>query len=125
MTNYITYEVTIHTDGNKFWHLNGELHREDGPACEFASGHKFWYLNGELHREDGPAIEYSNGTKEWYLNGMRHREDGPAIEFASGTKEWYLDGKQLTKEEFISRTSNACIGKVVEIDGQKYKLTPA
>ena len=32
-------------------------------------GDKSWYLNGKLHREDGPAIEYANGTKYWYLNG--------------------------------------------------------
>jgi hypothetical protein len=25
--------------------LNGELHRIDGPAIEYASGHAFWYLN--------------------------------------------------------------------------------
>ena len=30
-----------------------------------------FYLNdkGQLHREDGPACEYSNGYKVWYLNG--------------------------------------------------------
>ena len=22
-----------------------------------------------LHREDGPAIEYANGTREWWLDG--------------------------------------------------------
>jgi hypothetical protein len=32
-------------------------------------GTKMWYLNGELHREDGPAVEYPDGTKRWYLNG--------------------------------------------------------
>jgi hypothetical protein len=32
-------------------------------------GTKIWYLNGELHREDGPAIEYTKGDKEWWLNG--------------------------------------------------------
>jgi len=26
-------------------------------------------LNGKLHREDGPAIEFANGDKSWYLNG--------------------------------------------------------
>ena len=31
-------------------------------------GNKYWYLEGELHREDGPAVEYPDGTKEWYLN---------------------------------------------------------
>ena len=64
-----------------------------------------------------------NGDREWWLNGRYHREDGPAIEWANGTKKWYLNGEELTEEEFISRTSNFCIGKVVEIDGRKYKLT--
>ena len=30
-----------------------------------------WLLNGKLHREDGPAIEYANGTKEWYVDGKK------------------------------------------------------
>ena len=32
-------------------------------------GEKVWYLNGELHREDGPAIEMLDGIKEWWLYG--------------------------------------------------------
>ena len=28
-----------------------------------------YYLNGQLHREDGPAIEYGHFSKSWYLNG--------------------------------------------------------
>ena len=52
----------------KAWYLNGKLHREDGPAVEFADGDKFWYLNGKLHREDGPAVEYADGDK-FGLNG--------------------------------------------------------
>jgi len=39
------------------------------------SGDKFWSLNGKLHREDGPAIEYSNGDKVWYLNNNRLSEE--------------------------------------------------
>jgi hypothetical protein len=31
---------------------------------------KFYFLNDELHREDGPAIEFANGDKYWYLNGQ-------------------------------------------------------
>ena len=68
---------------------------------------------------------YQNGCKFWLLNGNLHREDGPAVEWPSGYKEWWLNGEELTEEEFISRTSNACDGKVIEIDGRKYKLTPA
>ena len=29
-----------------------------------------WYLNGQLHREDGPAVEYTDGHKSWWLNGF-------------------------------------------------------
>ena len=35
---------------------------------------KFWYLNGNLHREDGPAIEWADGRKEWWLNNERLTE---------------------------------------------------
>ena len=37
------------------------------------NGTKFWLLNNRLHREDGPAIEWANGGKEYFLNGKRHR----------------------------------------------------
>ena len=37
-------------------------------------GTKKWYLNGKLHREDGPAVEWADGTKEWYLNGKKYSE---------------------------------------------------
>jgi hypothetical protein len=35
-------------------------------------GDKFWKLNARLHREDGPAIEWATGEddKEWYLFGI-------------------------------------------------------
>jgi len=74
----------------------------------------------EYHNPYGPAIERANGTKCWYVNDKRHREDGPAIEFANGHKEWYLNGVELTEKEFNNRHS--CAGKVVEIDGKRYKL---
>ena len=57
----IEYTVKVWDNGDKFWYLNGKLHREDGPAVECANGDKSWFLNGKLHREDGPAIERANG----------------------------------------------------------------
>ena len=36
-----------------------------------SSGTKKWLLNGVLHREDGPAVEYADGSKGWYLNGKQ------------------------------------------------------
>jgi hypothetical protein len=66
-------------------------------------GTKCWLLNGKMHREDGPAIEYADGSKEWYINGKRHRIDGPAVECVDGKKAWYLNGKLLTQAEWFSK----------------------
>jgi len=110
-------------NGSKSWWLNGQLHREDGPAVEQADGSKSWWINGKYHREDGPAYEYANGDKFWYINGKLHREDGPACEYADGSKFWYINGKQLTEAEFLARTrKDDCNGKIVEIEGRKYRL---
>lgn len=100
----IEYTVKVRNNGSKFWYLNGQTHREDGPAVECADGTKIWYLNGQLHREDGPAIEYASGTKSWYLNGQLHREDGPAVEYVKGTEKWYLNGQCLTAAEHKTAT---------------------
>ena len=70
-----------------------------------ANGDKAWYLNGEIHREDGPAVEYANGDEWWYLNGKRHREDGPATEYPDGRKYWYLNGEEVTEEEVMGKKS--------------------
>ena len=101
-------EQFIHIDksGDKRYFANREmtiLHREDGPAIEWASGSKAWYLNGKCHREDGPAAEWASGGKEWFLNGKLHREDGPAVEGYDGSKEWFLNNEFLTEEEFNAR----------------------
>ena len=99
------YTVRVYDNGNRDWFMNGQLHREDGPAIEWASGFQSWYRNGKRHREDGPAIEWSSGSKAWCLNGKLHREDGPAIEWSSGSKEWWLNDVNYTEEEFIKKTT--------------------
>ena len=71
----IEYTVKVNAKGDKFWYLNNLLHREDGPAVEWADSNKSWYLNGKLHREDGPAIEWSDGDKDYYLNGVNVTEE--------------------------------------------------
>ena len=69
LTIYDKQVFQIYRDGNKWWYLNGEYHRENGPAVEYTNGNKYWFLNGEFHRENGPAIEDVNGDKSWFLNG--------------------------------------------------------
>jgi hypothetical protein len=83
----------VDVEGTKQWHVNDVLHREDGPAVEYADGAKIWYVNGRLHRLDGPAIEYADGTKVWYANDQLHRTDGPAVEYPDGRREWWIDGE--------------------------------
>ncbi len=42
------------------------------PICEIDSyGNKFWHLNFSLHREDGPAVERAEGTKKWFYKGKK------------------------------------------------------
>ncbi len=36
---------------------------------------KKYYINGQLHREDGPAIECKNGYCEYYLFGKFYSYD--------------------------------------------------
>lgn len=56
-------------DGTYYYHLNGLLHREDGPAIEYAGGDKFWLFNGKQHRADGPAVVLTNGNIAWCYQG--------------------------------------------------------
>lgn len=81
-------------------------------------GDKFYYLDREMkivHREDGPAIEFASGDRSWALNGKRHREDGPAVEWANGTKSWYLNGESVSEAEHKRRTAKEIVLTLDEI----------
>jgi hypothetical protein len=95
MTDYIKYEVEVYTNGDKFWHLNGLRHREDGPAFEGANGSMYWYL------------------------------DGPAVVWVSGSKAWFLNGEHLTEEEFNERmapTIEMTMAEINEALGKNVKV---
>jgi len=80
MTDYIEYNVRVYKSGSKFWYLNGKLHREDGPACEYTNGDKYWYLAG---------VEY---TEKKYWEKVRGQEscNGKVVE---------IDGKKYQLKE--------------------------
>lgn len=124
--NYETYEVQVYSNGDKLWFQKGKRHRLDGPACEWSDGTKSWWQMGNLHRLDGPAYEGADGTKEWYQMGKLHRLDGPAREWSNGVKNWFIEGKLYSEQEFnkkINQLNNpTCDGKMVEIEGKKYRL---
>jgi hypothetical protein len=115
--------LIIDKDGTKSWFLNGELHREDGPAIEYKNGSKAWYINGKLHREDGPAVENSNGDKGWFLNGIHHREDGPAVEYISGYKAWYLNDKLVYSKDNNNLHKYPNLSESFKHSIIKYRLT--
>ena len=72
-------------------------------------GTRRYYNNaGELHRDEGPAVDWADGTKLWYQNGQLHRTDGPAVECRDGDKRWYINGKRLTEEYFSQTVKHAC-----------------
>jgi len=60
----IKYVVKVDDRGTKYWTLNGEFHREDGPAIEYHDGSNYWYLNGKetkpfcLHQQQTDSVEY-------------------------------------------------------------------
>lgn len=86
--------AVIYSCGTKEWWVDGKLHRRDGPAVEDVDGIQKWYVHGKLHRTDGPAVKYADGSNLWYLHGEYHREDGPAITYVNGPKEWWSHGKR-------------------------------
>jgi hypothetical protein len=96
--------VTIDENGDKVWRLDGDIHRTDGPAIEFANGDRNWCLYNKLHREDGPAIDNLNGIKCWLLDDHFHRTDGPAIERPNGEMCWYFYGRKLSFEKWLDQT---------------------
>ena len=117
----IEYQVQVDKYSTT-WRLNGQRHRVDGPAVEYADGTKSWYLDGRLHRADGPAIESEDGTKFWYLNDRPHRVDGPAVEWAGGTKSWYLNGVNVTEEEVMNPVKQLIVAEIEVLLGHKIKV---
>jgi hypothetical protein len=79
--------------GTKIWTLNGECHREDGPAIEDINGNKSWYLHGKIHREDGPALEYVDGVYFWLRKEFQR---------VDGYKEWWFKGINFTEKYGVS-----------------------
>lgn len=92
--------VISKTEYSTKWLLDGQLHREDGPALVHQDGTTEWYLNGVLHRQGEPAVERVHGMKEWWSKGIRHREEGPAIVYSQTVASYWLDGVMYTPDMY-------------------------
>jgi hypothetical protein len=80
---------------------------------EAPAGHRAWKLNGEYHRTDGPAIEFADGTLHWAFHGKFHRTDGPALIRANGREIWWLHGKRLSFDEWLNENTYLTDGEKV------------
>ena len=76
----------VFDDGEQRWYLNGEWHREDGPAVIQPDGTEFWFQCGKLHRVDGPAITWQDGSIAWWISGNRYFSD-ESFRHAAGIAE--------------------------------------
>lgn len=61
-----------------------------------------YHLNGQLHREGGPAVIHSKGAYDegmqlWYKHGVLHNEHGPAV-IRKEQVTYFLDGRKYTKK---------------------------
>jgi hypothetical protein len=81
-----------------------------------------WFHNGQLHREDGPALEYASGDKCWFLDGRLHRQDGPALEYADGVKFWYLNEKEVTEDEVMKPVKKLTVAEIEAKLGYKIQI---
>lgn len=118
--------LVVGKDGAKRWYQNGSLHREDGPAIEYADGTKAWYFYGEMHREGGPAYEGANGHREWWCLDKLHRTDGPAVVRPDGSVEWRIGGMELSTEEIEAIIKREAVKVAAEVHkGIDEDITPA
>ena len=88
MAKWVLPTMEEDDEGNKGWYLNGKLHREDGPALEYADGSNSWYLNGKLHREE----VMGNNTKDNVNSPSHYNQAG--IECIDAIKASLGDGYQ-------------------------------
>jgi len=92
-------KIKVNEDGNKYY-LNDEekYHRLDGPAFEYPDGSKFWHINGNNHRNIDPAFEYSDREKFWWFKGKRHRVGGYSL-----YQLCFIHGRRYTKEKYFNK----------------------
>lgn len=91
----ITKVGDLDASGGVCWLLGGIVHRDNGPAREWANGNKFWCQYGEVHRLDGPARIFKNDLRanQWWVRG-NHIPD-------QWIKENIADQKNVTKAEQV------------------------
>ena len=64
------FPTVVYPNGTKEWlDSKGFASRKTEPSIEYSNGDKEWWLNGERHRDDGPAVIHGK-KKYWFENGI-------------------------------------------------------
>lgn len=101
-------------DGTQEWYQHGKPHREDGPAFVHEQGQKLvWMHHGLVHRLDGPAVIQPD-CSWWYQQGKLHRLDGPALMSTNGVQKWFQRGQYHREDGPALLRINPKDGKVLE-----------
>jgi len=88
-------------DEGKFHTVQGKLHKDNGPAAEYANGAKGWYYRGLSHRP-WPKPSYLFITDDGEINyscktyGVLHNDFGPA-RIIDLQAEWWINGELLMR----------------------------
>lgn len=121
---------TIMSSGKTYYHVDGILHREDGPAKDIY-GNLEWWTKGKLNHTDGmgniigPARVDGEGNLKWYKNGMLHNIYGPAVVLQDGSFEWRyngllhrLDGPAILYKNLVDNE----LAEYWYVDGEKCRI---
>lgn len=106
----LTFRKIIKNNNTISYHLNGKLHRTDGPAFEYVDvkySRISWHIHGVLHRINGPALIYGRNYEfeKWYMNGKLHRENGPAWITPTSTR-YFINGESMNKSDYMRRNGD-------------------
>lgn len=67
--------MVVRENRDRYWVLNDQFHRINGPAYIKATGGEYWYRNGKWHRLDGLAFDNGNGLTGYYIDGIAFNEE--------------------------------------------------
>jgi hypothetical protein len=69
-------KMHVDSNGTKRWYNRaGQFHKDGAPTVIYPTGNTEWIVNGEHHREDGPAVTYKGSTggfEEYWINGKMY-----------------------------------------------------
>jgi len=99
---------TYYEDSEGFWYKHEYDSDANGNQTYFKNSEGFWYKHE--YDANGNQTYYEDSEGDWYKR-----------EYDSNGNETYFEDSKGYKDG--TPRSQSCAGKVIEVDGKKYKLT--